>query len=220
MDVTPTFFELRETLRRAERPALLCSFGKESLVLLDMVRQIRPETTIIHFYDHLSPEVVEIFKGWNLEILSWRPAAWYLVPDGDHVTLVSEYSFGDARLPVLRDVVEGEDCQWEKRPTGLTESFDYPFDVTIWGYRHEDELHQVMLEPFHRQFQLGMTKLVSPLYWWKTEDVLKAVSRLPDAPVKQDAVRMCAKCKEGLRDWDRQASLEFFDRRFNNREAA
>lgn len=220
MDTTPTFFELKETLRRAERPALLCSFGKESLVLLDMVRQIRPDVAVIHFYDHLHPQVAEIFKGWNLELLSWRPAAWYLVPDGDDVVLVSEYSFGDARLPVLRDVVDGEDCQWEKRPTLLTEAFDYPFDVTIFGYRREDERHPVMREPFPRQFQLGPTKMVSPLYWWNTEKVMKAVSRLPYAPVTQDAVRMCAKCREGLSGWDRQASLDFFDRRFNRMEAA
>lgn len=201
-------------------PALLFSGGADSLLLLDMVRQIRPETTIIHFYDHLSPEVEAIIKGWNLEVLSWRPAAWYLIPFEKGIALVNEYSFGDARLPVLTDIIDGEDCDWEKRPTSLTDYFDYPFTDTFWGYRHQDELHPIMPSSFPREFQLGPTRMFAPLYKWETQDVVDATQRLGFSSVASDVIRMCAKCRDGLESWDREASLRMFSERFHYARAA
>lgn len=199
---------------------MLFSGGKESLLLLDVVRQIRPETTIIHFYDRLHPEVEEVIKGWDLELLSWRPAASYLVPWHSDVALVSEYSFGHGRLSVWRDVVDGEECQLEKLRTDRTEFFAYPYDLTLWGYRSEDQLHPVMPTSFPREFQLGPTRMVAPLYDLKTEDVLEAIQRLPFSPVTDDSIRMCAKCKEGLSDWDRETSLATYAKRFGYLKAA
>lgn len=207
-------------LLKSKLAALLFSGGKESLLLLDMVRQVRPSTTIVHFYDRLAPEVEAVIKGWDLEVLSWRPAAWYLVPWGSGVVLVNEYSFGDARLPVLTDIIDGEDCEWEKRPTNLTEFFDNPFDLVLWGMRKSDELHPVMPAYFERKTRLGASKLFAPLYNWPTEDVVEAVNRLPFAPVANDAIRMCAKCREGLANWDREAALKMFSERFNYAKAA
>lgn len=201
-------------------PALLFSGGKESLLLLDTVSQIRDDVTVIHFYDRIHPEVEEVFKGWNLEFLSWRPATQYLIPWGQDIVLVSEYSFGNARLPVLRDVIDGDDCELEKLRNDRTEYFDFPFDTTIWGYRRKDELHPVMPSSFPREFQLGPTRVISPLYDWETEDVIEAVKRIPFPPVTNDAVRMCAACKESLASWDREASLNYFSNRFGYAKAA
>lgn len=207
-------------LLQAKSPAILFSGGKDSILLLDAVRRIRPGTTIIHFYDRLSPQVETIIRQWDLEVLSWRSAAQYLIPWESDLALVSEYSFGDARLPVLRDVVDGEDCELEKLRTDRTEHFDYPFDFTLWGYRRRDELHPVMPVSFPREFQLGPTQMIAPLYEWTVSDVLANVQNLPFSPVPLDAIRMCAKCREGLASWNREESLEFFARRFGYRRAA
>lgn len=207
-------------LSDAKMPALLFSGGKESLLLLDMVRGIRPDTAIVHFYDRLHPQVEEIIKGWDLEVLSWRPSARYLIPWNSDAVLVSEYSFGNARLPVLRDIVDGEDCELEKLRTDRTEWFDNPFDTIIWGMRKGDELHPVMPAYFEREVQLGSSRLIAPLYSWETEDVVEAVQRLPFTPVTDDSIRMCARCREGLASWDRDASLKMFSKRFGYQEAA
>lgn len=207
-------------LQNATLPAILFSGGKDSLLLLDMARQIRPDTAIVHFYDQLSPQVEDVIKGRDLEILSWRPTSQYLIPWHSDLVLVSEYSFGDARLPVLTDIVDGEDCQLEKLKDTRTPYFDYPFDLTVWGYRRKDELHPIMPSSFPRDFQLGPTRMISPLYEWETEDVVDAVARLPFPPVTNDAIRMCEKCREGLATWDREATLKYFGERFGYLEAA
>lgn len=204
----------------AKLPAALFSGGKDSLLLLSMIRESGIPCTIIHFYDRLHPEVEEVIKGWDLELLSWRPTVQYLLPWNSDVALVSEYSFGHGRLSVWRDVIDGEDCGIEKLRTETTPFFDYPFDTTVWGYRSEDQLHPVMPTSFPREFQLGPTRMLAPLYDIKTEDVLEAVQRLPFSPVTDDSIRMCAKCKEGLVGWDRESALMTYAKRFGYLKAA
>lgn len=207
-------------LVKAERPAILFSGGKDSLVLLDVALKIRPDITVIHFYDHLHPDVAAVIKGMDLDVLSWAPATRYLIPWNDGIALVSEYSFGDVRLPVLRDVIpELHRCELERLKLDRMSNFDYPFDLTLWGYRKSDELHPVMPQFFPREFQFGPTRLLAPLYEWETIDVIEAVRRLPYTPCA-DAVTACVKCREVLKGWDRQSAQEFFAKRFGYSEAA
>lgn len=207
-------------LMSAERPAILFSGGKDSLVLLDMVREARPDIAVIHFYDGLNPEIEKVICGWNLNVLSWHPAAQYLIPWNEGIALVSEYSFGEARLPVLRDVVpDDRRCDLEKITPQRTPHFDYPFDLTLWGYRKSDELHPVMPNYFPKMFRLGPTTMLAPLYEWETIDVIEAAQRLPFTPCS-DALTACARCLEVLKNWDRQGAQEFFVKRFGYSEAA
>lgn len=206
-------------LKSAERPAILFSGGKDSLLLLDIVRRTRPDTTVIHFHDRLDPSVEQACIVWSLNVLSWAPAARYLIPWNAGIALVSEYSIGNSRLPVLRDVIEGEGCDLERLMKTRTLNFDYPFDLTLWGYRKSDELHPVMPSCFPKTFRLGPTVMLAPLYEWETEDVVQAVSRLPFKPVS-DTLVACSQCREVLKNWDRETTLEFFARRFGYVEAA
>lgn len=213
-------FEIAQ-VEKAEHPALLFSGGKDSLLLLDIVRKIRP-VTIIHFYDRLHPEVERILKLWDLDILSWQPAHQYFIPFGDDPALVSEYSFGAARLPVVTGIMQSKDkCEIEKLRFERMPHFDYPFDVTLWGYKRGDDRHPIMGEAFPICFDLGTTRMLAPLYHWSDEDVLSEIARreLPYEPFS-DELKMCEKCKGSLGAWDKETSLQFFANRFNFKEAA
>lgn len=214
-----TMLEIPE-LKSAERPAILFSGGKDSVLLLDIALKIRPDIAIIHFHDHLHPDVEETIKVLDLDVLSWAPAARYLIPWNDGLVLVSEYSFEEARLPVLQDVIPDEKrCDLEKlRPERLS-YFGYPYDVTLWGYRKSDELHPVMPKSFPKEFRLGPTVMRAPLYEWETIDVIEAAQRLPYVPCS-DALAVCGKCRKGLESWDRKTAQEFFAKRFGYSEAA
>lgn len=207
-------------LKTAERPAILWSGGKDSMVLLDIALKARPDIEVIHFYDHLHPDVEATIKMLGLNVLSWSPAARYLIPWNDGIALVSEYSFGTTRLPVLRDVTpDTNGCELERLKSDRTPHFDYPFDLTLWGYRKSDELHPVMPDFFPKEFQLGPTVMLAPLYEWETVDVIEAAGRLPYTPCS-DAITACEGCREVLKDWDRQSAQEFFAKRFGYSEAA
>lgn len=209
-------------LSEAQSPAILFSGGKDSLLLLDIVRKIRP-VTIIHFYNRrLHPQVERIVKLWDLEVLSWLPALQYFIPWEDDPALVSEYSFGNARLPVVTSITQSKtECEVERPSFQQTPFFDYPFDKTFWGYRACDERHPIMGQPFPITFELGPTTMLAPLYHWSDEDVLREISErgLPYEPFS-DELKMCAKCKNTLGTWDKETSLQFFANRFNFRKAA
>jgi len=208
-------------IKEAERPAILFSGGKDSLLLLDEARKLRPDITVIHFYDHLQPQVERIIKLWDLDVLSWRPSARFLIPWDDGIALSREYSFGDGYLPVVQDVEVGGDCEVERLLLARTPYFDYPFDKTIWGYKAGDERHPVMGKPFPIAFGLGPTLMIAPLYHWTDEEVLDEIGKrnIPYEPFS-DQVHMCEKCFLYLGDWDRESSLQFFARRYGFREAA
>lgn len=207
-------------LLSAKSPALLFSGGSDSLLLLKQMWGVRRDFVLIHFFDQLHPEVEDLIKDWDLEVLSWKPAARYLIPfDGD-IALVSEYSFGNARLPVLRDIVDGDDCQLERLNPKRTEFFDYPFLETYWGYRRSDELHPIMPQHFPQTFPLGPTQFVAPLYYLTDKEVSHQVARQKHKPVTNDAITMCVNCKAELSTWNREASLNYFSNRFGYAKAA
>jgi hypothetical protein len=208
-------------IKDAQSPALLFSGGKDSLLLLDVAREIRPDITVIHFYDRLHPQVERIFKLWDLNLLSWRPAHQYFIPWQDDPALVSEYSFGDARLPVVTGITQGDECEVERLSCQRMTHFDYPFDLTLWGYKHGDERHPVMGEAFPIAFDLGPTMMLAPLYHWSDDDVLSEIERrgIPYEPFS-DELRMCERCQQSIGSWDKETSLQFFANRFNFREAA
>ena len=188
--------------------AILWSGGKESNRLLDMF----PAAQVIHFYDRLHPEVEKMIKERDLNVLSWSPAQRYLIPFDGTLALVSEYSFGQGVLPVLRDVVVGGECEMEKLSRQRTPYFDYPFEKTYWGYRKADELHPVM-PVFERETQLGPTKLIAPLYDLTDKEFEHDMTL-------DDSIRMCESCWLALENWDQEASLNRFTERFGYRKVA
>lgn len=212
----------RDQLLKAGRPAILFSGGKDSLLLLDEVLRARPDITIIHFYHRLRTEVQKVIEMRDLQVLSWKPAHQYFIPWGDDPVLVREYSFGNARLPVVTDIVQSvKECDVERLSLERTEYFDYPFDLTLWGYRKVDERHPIMAEPFPISFQLGPTQMLAPLYHWSDEDVLSEITKrkIPYEPFA-DELRMCAACKNRIANWDRETSLKFFQHRFGFQQEA
>lgn len=188
-------------LTEAENPAVLCSFGMDSLVLLRAVLDTRPDTTIIHFYDHLTPFVNKIICDWDLSVASYAPACRYRVED----TVVSEYAIGDARLPLLQDIsVDG-------RPSGTvtTPRFNYDFDLTLFGYRKTDT-HPLVETVFPQSFQLGPTTMYAPLYEYSDDDVHEAINEL--------GISYETHCDDALGEGLPYVSREVFQQRFSLKE--
>jgi 3'-phosphoadenosine 5'-phosphosulfate sulfotransferase (PAPS reductase)/FAD synthetase len=185
-----------------------------------MVRKIRPDIKIVYFKNRLNPNAEYLIREWDLTVLSYEPLNRYFVPWGNDISLVDEMTIGGEIVPLFRDVVESEKCDVEKLSEVRTE-FDWTFDLTLWGYRKEDERHPVIPTPFNKDFQLGSTRMFAPLYDWSDDDVLRAIkdSGIPFQS-HTDSIGICGKCLDELRGWDRRASLEMFTRRFGYAKAA
>lgn len=160
---------IEQVFAKAKNPALLCSFGKDSLVLLKTVLDMGHKPTILWFRDHLNLFAEKIIREWDLTILSYAPTVRYQVDS----TVVSEYAVGGARLPLLQDISE------HGKPVGCstTPQFNYPFDYSLFGYRKTD-CHPLVSTTFESEFELGPTKMVAPLYDLSDEDVFNLIDEL------------------------------------------
>lgn len=185
-------------LTEAENPTLLCSFGMDSLVLLRAVLDTRPDTTILHFYDHLNPFANKIICDWDLTVASYAPACRYRVED----TVISEYAIGNARLPLLQDISKNG------KPVGVvtTPQFNYDFDLTLFGYRKSDT-HRLVNTVFPQSFQLGPTQMYAPLYEYSDDDVREAINEL--------SIPYEAYCDDALGEGLPVVTREVFQQRFS-----
>jgi 3'-phosphoadenosine 5'-phosphosulfate sulfotransferase (PAPS reductase)/FAD synthetase len=208
---------IEESLATAKSPVVLSSFQKDSLLLTWLVRQVK-DVPILWFRDKRNKFAEKIIQEWNLTVFGYAPADRYLIPDQDGMTLVDEYSVGSSRLPVLRDVVKDSQCDLEHLSDHRTPLFNYPFDLTFWGFKKSDvKDHYVTNHTvFPQEFNLGHTRVLAPLMDWNDEDVMKAIKEL-DIPfeAQDDSVGICESCSNALNDWDSEASLFTFRERFS-----
>lgn len=212
--------QIKDVISSAANPAILCSFGKDSSVLLALAREVKPDIPIVYFKDRINCNAEKLITDWNLTVLSYAPLNRYLIPWDNDICLVDEMTIGNQLVPLIRDVELSEKCDVEQL-SPIRTNFTWPFDVTLWGYRKADELHPAMSSPFSNDFQLGNTRMVAPLYNWSDSAVIDALSEL-SIPYQQhrDTIGICGKCMAQLGAWDRQASLDFFTRRFGYAQAA
>lgn len=206
---------IRESLTSAKNPALLVSFGKDSMLLLEIAREVKPDISLLWFGDKLSSFAESTIKENDLCVYSYAPADRYLVPNADGYSLIDEYSFGKTRVPLVSDLVKSEKCEIENLPTVRTSQFNYPFDLTLWGYRREDS-HPLIEAKFPKKFQLGDTVMDAPLWNWSESEVYNALAelRIP-FEAETNEIEVCASCLEQIKELVSEDSLTSFQHRFN-----
>jgi hypothetical protein len=205
-----------EVLDAARNPALLCSFGSDSTLLLHFARQVKRDIPVYYFGDSLPRLAQQLVIDDDLMVLGYAPADRYLVPQGDGVALVEEYDINGQRVPMVSPVkVSRETCTAESS-WGHTPSFHFPHDIVLWGYKRTDR-HPLIPATFAREIQLGHTKFVAPLYDLTDQQVGDALTALGLDYVREDAAEFCDECLNSIinSNWDRDAALAGFRSRFH-----
>jgi 3'-phosphoadenosine 5'-phosphosulfate sulfotransferase (PAPS reductase)/FAD synthetase len=240
---------IKEVLAEAEHPAVFWSGGKDSSLLLALVREVKSDVPAIWFRSGLTPEQERFAKAQvvalDLHVWSWEPADVYVVPNGERLSLVREQAFGPQRFPVLSDIEEGERCVADVA-SGRTPQLYPHFDALFLGYRDSDSHDALGGSGFCPPdgWALGRAKVYAPLRHMTDSDVWAAIREM-DVPydterydrggTDPDSVVACTAClqegagvvfcrKEGAYiprvPWDRWTSLNAFRERFGLKEAA
>lgn len=200
---------MREILERAKNPAIFCSFGKDSLLVLKMARDTGFTGPCYYFGERLNPLAQKTIIDHSLTVYSWPATNRYIVPDGDEWAQVDEYLIGGTLLPLISPIVRGNKCGHMRFTEQFTRAFLYPHDVTLTGYKASD---QVLGLTFPREVDLGVTRIVNPLYDWSDKDVIDA---LGFTPPDTSAIEYCEDCLRVLETMDKDAALARFRSRFN-----
>lgn len=138
-----------EQLDRLSNPCVACSFGKDSMVMLHLVREHRPDIPVVYIEQFSHPTkhqfMRRVSEDWNLNIQPALPVAWrtYYGQPG-HVELVTGYQVGPKAVIGIptepMETLDEETCQCgldilnEDIPPVTVPSFDGAFI----GQRNDD----------------------------------------------------------------------------------
>lgn len=188
---------LERGLSHARFPVVMCSFGKDSLVALHLVRRITTELPVLFHRDPIGAEryafAAQVAADWHLVLHDYPPARTSCLANTEGgVEIANEYDIGGGRFCL--------------RPTGTTEPqdgqpylcalddllrrprarFDYPWDLAIHGAKSTDADPAYGPMPLAGEFvpAAGGVATLFPLRDWTDAEVwdYTAAHGLPIAP--------------------------------------
>jgi hypothetical protein len=185
---------IRDGWNAGTRPALLSSFGKDSMVLLALVRDtIPPDRFSVHafplpviyyrdpWFSHKHEFANRIIRTWSIECHDYPPTAAGIKVNSEHLELVARYSLGSTYIDLPKNVCQPKEYSrrdylcglrdWILRPKAGALSF--PWDVLLHGHKSSD------VDPFEGHVPLqadeaelnDRLRLFFPLREWTDSDV-------------------------------------------------
>lgn len=202
-------------LKASPKPIVLCSFGKDSMVMLHLLRRLRPDLPVLFFREPFFPKKYafanSVIEKWGLsvydfppfstdfmyrngvvEIGNWHNAyknAWLYLPTG-----VCGYGEGEDFLCSVEDLL--------KKPRVIWHSF--PWDTVFIGHKNGD-----------RDPMLGTTRLTERTVKARQMTIALPLMDWSDADVWDYTVRY--KVPFNSRRYDKDNGFrEFEDKTYNN----
>lgn len=154
-----------------DHPILAWSGGKDSMLLLFLLRQMYGDFPVLvfpHWWDN-TEFITQIVKEWDLTAYSYRPSK--LEASDKHI--VTYYQIGKKMLPVVTDVLKSNKCGLDKANNVLQGVIPYfEWDTVITGSKSVDK-HSLI-----EKLNFTNTNIETPLWDWTDEEVFDAINRL------------------------------------------
>lgn len=179
--------DVREMLSSTVKPAVLCSFGKDSCTMLHFVREQMPDIPVVYFraFDHPTKHQFadQQIKDLGLNIIEPLPYFRDLISNGQTVQLVEVYAPGlNLHFPIESDANYLADrrshCALEKLQAPTIETA-WEFDCLFIGHRGDDT------DPFWGEIgaqqpaiTVGDCTVVYPLLDWTEADIWQVSKEL------------------------------------------
>jgi hypothetical protein len=207
-------------IEESERPAAMLSFGKDSMVMADLIRGSGGQSNfprshgfpidVIYHRDPWFPwkhEFAEgIIRSWSMEVHDFPPMAAGVKVKPDMLELVARYNFGDGFMDIPKNMCAPEEyprrdyiCglnDWLLRPKALVA--EYPWDTVLMGHRDVDvdpyiEEHHIPVQDTRYE---GRKEVEDK---WYNNDYIHVCARCID-PREMRAEVFCPKLKRDVRN--------------------
>lgn len=218
---------------KAERPVVMFSGAKDSLLTLLIVMEQHPHVDVL-WYRTGSQEQRWAVEQWtmkhNLTVYSHQPRDIYYLPMGEHPALVREYAINDAAFPVVAETKAGEKCGLQMNEDRV-DRFYFPWDVTFVGWKDSDThgLTNGKVPYATNGAVIGGSRFYAPIRHMDDSEVREHLKTLaPEFEEFDDSLPLCTACftsKESevfcpleqqmipTLEFDGQASLSSFQQR-------
>jgi len=138
---------LHRAMAEARNPALMWSSGKDSMVLLHLLRAEGYDVPLIFHREAHSPARFAfadcIIRDWNLQVFDWKPQSLAVAQRDSYISILKAYNISATKVCVVPlDLYEaGQEDQLLCGAALLrqpTETIDYPFDLVFIGHKSSD----------------------------------------------------------------------------------
>lgn len=174
---------IRTALQRFTTPAVMCSFGKDSMAVLHLMRTINPDLPIIFhrepFQPHKYAYANRIIAEWDLTVYDFPPERTEVQEGGGEFEVMNYYPLGGGkncalptgfRMPLTGEKVVCGLREVYGKPTG---TFNYPWNVVFHGHKNCDVDPVMGAVPLYADYALNVdcATAVFPLRTWTDADV-------------------------------------------------
>lgn len=181
MKVDKSLSMIKEALSAAHTPVILCSFGKDSMVLLHLIRTVKKDIPVLFFKEAFHPRKYmfanSVINDLNLTVYEYPPTAIEIMYNDGMTEFVNLYTLGqDAYIYLPTGVIQSQGSKicavrdiYHKPKIG---QYTYKWDLTFIGHKDSDK--DTILEnvkPHDGYRKAGLTFFVYPLKDWTDKDI-------------------------------------------------
>ena len=173
---------LHRAMATAQLPALMWSGGKDSMVLLHLLRAEGYDVPLIFHREPHSPKrfafVDRMIAEWKLRVFDWKPQTLAVAQRGDTIVILKGYNISPSKVScVPLDLYEAGQADQLLCGAALlrqeTETIDYPFDLVLVGHKSTDRDPLLGVVPLKTDWveQPDAPTAVFPLRDWTDADI-------------------------------------------------
>jgi hypothetical protein len=164
---------LDDALFHAKTPVTWCSFGRKSLVIVDLIHDLGHKVPVM-WMRHADPQGArrekfrEIVRHYDLEVLDYWPTDYGFLRRDETMNLVKFFDLGKREefrdlipviFPLQRGKLEDWKCIFKVVDERRHEPYPYAWDISFFGGNEADDGTR------------GNTLVYFPLREWTTEDI-------------------------------------------------
>jgi hypothetical protein len=173
---------IEQMMREYRNPVLMCSFGKDSMVLLHLMRDLQFKIPVIFHREPFMPAKYQfanqIINRWNLTVYDYPAARTTFCKRQGKMEVLNEYQIGAETCMVPTGIMDPEPgqeylCALKDllyKPLG---TFNYPWDLCFIGHKSSD------VDPLHGKLEfeidvkrnLNSAHFAFPLRKWSDKDI-------------------------------------------------
>lgn len=165
------------------RPAVACSFGKDSMVLLHLVRSAGHRWPVIFFREPFMPEKFQfanrVILEWGLTVHDYPPRFRTVISGEAGVDIANHYPFGSSEVVMPTRLYEPDNFsgKWlcgRDEVLGLpTGDFRLPWDCILVGHKNTDQDERYGKVPLHLDYRqkMGSPTMAFAIRNWTDSDI-------------------------------------------------
>lgn len=164
----------------SDKSVVLSSFGKDSMVLLDLIKKAGYKLPIVFFKEPFFPEKYifanQIILKERYTVYDYPPLATGVLKKNGKIEIANFYQLGNQNMFLPTGVIEPKDddylCGLEdliNKPTG---TFEFPWDTIYMGHKSSDVDPLQGPVPLNTSItKIGIGNVVFPIRFFTDEDI-------------------------------------------------